>query len=70
MTYYGGDMKNLFKRFTADEVRQANSDVMAKKAKVPAGLSPAATRLLRESHFSRDEINSAFAEARRSVNGA
>lgn len=62
-------MKNLFRYFTADDVRQANSDVMARKEKVPAGLSPAAARLLRESHFSGDDINRAFAEARRSVNG-
>ncbi|MEC5162348.1 hypothetical protein ACFDR9_001065 [Janthinobacterium sp. CG_23.3] len=62
-------MKQVLKRFTCDDVRQANNDLIARKDKVPVGLSPAATRLLRQSRFSRDEINRAFAEARRLVNG-
>lgn len=60
-------MKQLLKRFTADDVRQANSDLIARKDKVPAGLSPASTRLLRQSQFSSDDINRAFAEALRVV---
>ena len=62
-------MKNLFKRFTQDDVRQANSDVMARRDRVRAELSPVSTRLLRQSHFSGEEINRAFAEARRVVIG-
>lgn len=63
-------MKPLLKHFTPEDVRQANNDLIARKDKVPAGLSPAATRLLRQSSFSPDEINRAFAEARRIVSGA
>jgi hypothetical protein len=59
-------MKQLFKRFMASDVRQANSDLI-RKDRLPAGLSPAATRLLRQSKFSSDEINRAFAEAVRVV---
>jgi hypothetical protein len=60
-------MKQLFKRFMASDVSQANSDLIVRKDRLPAGLSPAATRLLRQSKFSSDEINRAFAEAVRVV---
>jgi len=62
-------MKNLFKRFTQDDVRQANSDVIDHRDRMTVELSPVSTRLLRQSHFSGEEINRAFAEARRLVNG-
>ncbi|MDQ1816110.1 hypothetical protein RBA41_22695 [Massilia sp. CCM 9210] len=62
-------MKPVLKLFTSDDVRQANNDLIARKDKVPAGLSPASKRLLRQSSFTPDEINRAFAEARRVVGG-
>ncbi|NHZ97831.1 hypothetical protein [Massilia sp. CCM 8734] len=62
-------MKPVLKRFTSDDVRQANNKLIARKDKVPDGLSPAATKLLRHSRFSPEEINHAFAEARRVVSG-
>lgn len=60
-------MKAVLKRFTSDDVRRANNDLIVRADKAPAGLSPAATKLLRQSRFSADEINRAFAEARRVV---
>ncbi|NHZ79517.1 hypothetical protein F2P44_09530 [Massilia sp. CCM 8695] len=60
-------MKPVLKHLTSEDVRPANNDLIARKVTVAVGLSPAATRLLRQSRFSREEINRAFAEARRVV---
>ncbi|MCY0913114.1 hypothetical protein [Massilia antarctica] len=61
-------MKPVLKRVASADVRPAN-ELIARKVTVPVDLSPAAARLLRQSRFSREEINRAFAEARRIVSG-
>lgn len=62
-------MNPVFKHFTFAYLRQANNDFASRKDKAPAGLSPVSQRLLRQSSFTPDEINRAFAEARRIVGG-
>lgn len=58
-----------FKIFNVEDVRRVNRDVIAGKANNTTGLSPAASRILRQSRFTREDINRAFAEARRLVGG-
>lgn len=62
-------MTRFFKMLMGTDLRQANVDSSARQNQQSVGLSPAAARLLSQSHFSSDEINRAFAEARRFVSG-
>ena len=57
------------KQFTLDEVRRANRELMSGTVYDTAGLSPAGSRIVLETRFSREEINRAFAEAMRVVFG-
>lgn len=52
-----------FTVFTPDEVRAINDAVMARRDP-GEGLCPANAERVRRTHFSRDEINAAFAVAR------
>lgn len=61
-------MTRIFEMFMSNGARQARTD-SARVNQHPVGLSPTATQLLNQSHFSSDEINRAFAEARRFVSG-
>jgi hypothetical protein len=58
-------MSNFFKIFKA--VRQMHVEPVAHTHQGQVRLSPTTTRLLNKSQFSSDEINRAFAEARRVV---
>jgi hypothetical protein len=57
------------KHFTLDEVRRVNQELISGTVYNTAGLSPAGSRIVLESKFSREEINRAFAEAMRVVFG-
>lgn len=62
-------MKKI-KILTREDVRRVNRDVINGKVYNTEGLSPASSRILRESRFTREDINRAFAAARLAVREA
>jgi hypothetical protein len=54
----------ILKILTREDVRRANHEVISGQVYDTSGLSPASSRILRESKFTRDDINRAFAAAR------
>ena len=52
---------------TLEDVRRINRDLITGQVYNTASLSPASRKILRESKFTRDEINRAFAVARLST---
>lgn len=59
-------MKKI-RTLTLEDVRRVNRDFITGQAHNTAGLSPASQKILRDSKFTRDEINRAFAIARLST---
>lgn len=59
-------MKKI-RTLTLEDVRRVNRDFITGQAHNAAGLSPASQKILRDSKFTRDEINRAFAIARLST---
>jgi hypothetical protein len=55
-----------FKFFTREDVREINRNVISQKSHVTE-LSEGSKKVLRETRFSRDEINKAFAIARQQL---
>lgn len=53
-----------FTTFSLEDVREINRNVIAKKSHA-SELSEGSQRILRDIRFSRDEINQAFAAARK-----
>jgi hypothetical protein len=70
--YFGasGAAMGIFKPFTLEDVRRVNRDLIEGKVYDTSGLSPASARIIRESSFTREEINRAYAEARRVISEA
>jgi hypothetical protein len=56
-------MKSI-KVLTREDVRRVNRDMISGQVYNTTGLSPASSKILRESKFTRDDINRAFAAAR------
>lgn len=56
-------MKTI-KILTREDVRRVNRDMISGQVYNTTGLSPASSKILRESKFTRDDINRAFAVAR------
>jgi hypothetical protein len=54
--------------FTVEMVRQINQSLMDGSYRDREGLSPASQRILADLHFTREDINRAFAEAWRRCN--
>jgi hypothetical protein len=52
------------RRFTIEDVRRINDDMISGKARDYSKLSPVSQRILRSASFTAEDINRAFAEAR------
>lgn len=55
--------------FTRRDVRKINADVIAGKGRDTSNLSPVSQRILRETTFTAEEINAAYAAARLACSG-
>lgn len=60
-------MRNQQHLFSRATIRRVNQDMIDRKQVDMSGLPPSVARGIRESKFSRAEINRAFSEARRRV---
>ncbi|MFC7420932.1 hypothetical protein ACFQNF_13785 [Iodobacter arcticus] len=61
----------MMKFFNRADVRQINQRMMASGGKAPdEGLSATSRKIIRETSFSRSEINSAFRQAHQRLEGS
>lgn len=60
-------MQNQQRLFSRSTIQQVNKDMIDRKPIDMSGLPPAVVRGIKETKFSREEINRAFSQARRQV---
>jgi hypothetical protein len=60
-------MHTQHRLFSRDLIRKVNQDMIDRKPVDMSGLPPRVAQSIRTSKFSREEINRAFADARRRV---
>lgn len=63
-------MRTQLRIFSRDTIRRVNQDMIDRKPVDMSGLPVSVSRSIKETRFSRDEINRAFSEARRRVTEA